>query len=55
MRAFVNKRALIMAACGRLFGIIDSERNVTLCSVATSSFGPRPLRWKASYWPARFG
>jgi hypothetical protein len=35
--------------------IINSERNVTNCSVAISSFSPRPLRWKASYWPARFG
>jgi hypothetical protein len=24
--------------------IIDSEKNVTTCSVAISSFGPRPLR-----------
>jgi hypothetical protein len=35
--------------------IIDSKTNVTICSVAMSSFGPRPLRWEASYWPTGFG
>jgi ankyrin repeat protein len=35
--------------------IIDSKTNVTLCSVAISSFGPSPLRWEASYWLTGFG
>jgi hypothetical protein len=35
--------------------IINSERNVTTCLVAMSSFGPRPLTWEASCWSARVG
>jgi hypothetical protein len=44
--------------CPRKIGkvdIIDSERNVTTCSVAISRFGPPPMIWEASYWPVRFG